>query len=361
MVAHKKNGMYRPSASLILAAREDPSAEYDYSLLLIKRSERTSYALNHCVFPGGVLDSEDESSDWLNYFRSFGVSDEHLTSLTQAQKTPRPKFLTGGEHFSRDVALRLTALRETFEEVGLLICTSQETFNKWDYKDGQPRTLLLEPSDRSEWQNKVHNKPSEFLELCRQFNVIPNLWTLQEWSVWRTAATASRKYDTVYYVTVLEEQSEKVSLLLEPEEVDSAHWMSPSKAWCRSQDGTIWLPFTLLYDTVRLMNLRRRQELLDFVQERIIHGSTLVQPVYYRCSDCMFGVLPGDERYPSEPGSCTQSIILPESIEEINLKTKQYNRYIVYNFHKVVLASNVPPNDGHLQLQSHVNTKLAKL
>nr|XP_017108856.2 nucleoside diphosphate-linked moiety X motif 19 [Drosophila bipectinata] len=361
MVAPTKSEIYRPSASLILAARGDPSAEYDYNLLLIKRTERTSYALNHCVFPGGVLDSEDESPDWLNYFRSFGVTDEHLKLLTRDQQTPRPEFLTGGDNFSKDIALRLTALRETFEEVGLLICTNQEIFNNWDYKTGHPRTLLLEPSDRSSWQRLVHNKPSEFLNLCRHFNVIPNLWTLQEWSAWRTSATASRKYDTVYYITALEERSEKVTLLLEPEEVDSAHWMTPAEAWCSSQDGSIWLPFTLLYDTARLMNFRKRQELLDFAQERVIYGSTLVQPVYYRCSDCIFGVLPGDELYPSEPESCTQSIILPQSIEEINLKANQYNRYIVFNFHKVVLASNVPPNDGHLQLQPHVNTKLAKL
>ncbi|XP_017050538.1 nucleoside diphosphate-linked moiety X motif 19 [Drosophila ficusphila] len=357
-----QTGSYRPSASLILAAKEDSLRDYDYRLLLIKRTERTSYALNHCVFPGGVFDSqEDESPEWIKYFKSFGVTDEHLRKLTHKQDTPRPQFLNADKHFSRDIALRLTALRETFEEVGILICTNQNSFKNWDSKLDHPCTLLLEPSERSEWQHRVHNNASQFLELYRYLNVIPNLWSLQEWSIWRTAATANRKYDTVYYVTTLDKKAEEVSLLLEPHEVASAHWMSPAEAWTSSQDGTIWLPFMLLYDIARLMNLNRWQELLNFSRERSSRGTTMIQPVYFRCDDCMFGVLPGDELYPKDPGACTQSIILPGSVNEIHQKAQQYNRYIVYDFHQVVLASNVPPNDGHLPLQPLVNTKLSKL
>ncbi|XP_016975949.2 nucleoside diphosphate-linked moiety X motif 19 [Drosophila rhopaloa] len=362
MGAATQTGSYRPSASLILAAKDDTLKEYDYRLLLIKRTEATSYALNHCVFPGGVFDPrEDESPEWITYFKSFGVTDDQFKKLSHNQDNPRPEFLSRGKHFSRDIALRLTALRETFEEVGILICTNQDSLKSWDSKSGHPRTLLLEPSDRSEWQHRVHNNASQFLELCRHLNVIPNLWSLQEWSIWRTAATANRKFDTVYYVTTLDEQVNEVSLLLEPHEVASAHWMSPAEAWTSSQDGTIWLPFMLLYDIARLMNLHSWQELLKFSRQRSSRGSTMVQPVYYRCDDCMFGVLPGDELYPKEPLTCTQSIILPGSVNELHGKAQQYNRYIVYDFHRVVLASNVPPCDGHLPLQSLVNTKLAKL
>ncbi|XP_017069823.2 nucleoside diphosphate-linked moiety X motif 19 [Drosophila eugracilis] len=362
MGATTQTGSYRPSASLILAAKDDSLNEYDYKLLLIKRTESTSYALNHCVFPGGVFDPrEDESPAWITYFKSFGVTDGQLNILSQKQESPRPQFLCDGKNFSRDIALRLTALRETFEEVGILICTNQDSFRDWDSKSGHPCTFLLEPSERSEWQHRVHNNASQFLELCRHLNVIPNLWTLQEWSIWRTAATANRKYDTVYYVTTLDEQAKDISLLLEPNEVASVHWMSPTEAWLNSQNGTIWLPFMLLYDVARLMNLHSWQKLFNFTRKRSLQGGTMVQPVYYRCNDGMFGVLPGDELYPKQPGTCTQTIILPGSVNQLNRKAKQYNRYIVYDFHQVVLASNVPPCDGHLTLQPLVNTKLAKL
>ncbi|XP_041451234.1 nucleoside diphosphate-linked moiety X motif 19 [Drosophila obscura] len=226
---------------------------------------------------------------------------------------------------------------------------------------GQPRTLLFQPDDRSYWQQRVHDDATQFLALCRHLHVLPNLWSLHEWSVLRTPATASRKYDTVYYITALVAQAKQVSLLLERQKVASAHWLDPEEAWTQSQGGTIWLPFMLLYDTARLMNLHRWDDLLRFSRQRSVLGTTLVQPVYYRCDGCMFGVLPGDELYVSQPEKCTQTIILPGTVVELNRSARQYNRYVVYDFHKVVLASNVPPFDGHLQLQSRVNIQLAKL
>ncbi|EDV54646.1 nucleoside diphosphate-linked moiety X motif 19 [Drosophila erecta] len=361
-MTNTKTGTYRPSASLIIAAKEDSLEDYDYRLLLIKRTEGTSYALNHCVFPGGVFDpKEDQSAKWITFFKSFGVTDEQLKMSIHNQDSPRPEFLSGGDHFSKDIALRLTALRETFEEVGILICTDQDHLQKWDSKSGHPRTLLLEPSERSEWQHRVHNDASQFLELFRHHKVIPNIWALLEFSIWRTAATANRKYDTVYYITMLDDCTKNINLLLESHEVASSHWMSPTEAWSSSQKGIIWLPFMLLYDIARLMNLCSLKELLNFSRQRSYKGSTMVQPVYYRCDDCMFGVLPGDELYPKEPGACTQTIVLSGSVDTIHQKTKQYNRYIVYDFHKVVLASNVPPRDGHLPLHPLVSNKLAKL
>jgi len=290
------------------------------------------------------------------------VTEEQLNMLSHSQNTPRPKFLSGGEHFSRDIALRLTALRESFEEVGILICTSQTEFKEWDTKSCHPRTLLLQPGERSEWQHRVHNDASQFLELCRHLNVIPNLWALQEWSIWRTAATANRKYDTVYYITALDEQAKNISLLLEPHEVASAHWMSPAEAWTSSQTGVIWLPFMLLYDIARLMNLHSWQELLNFARHRSSRGGTMVQPVYYRCDDCMFGVLPGDDLYPMEPGACTQTIIYPNPIPSNpkihNLTTDNLNHPTSRNLTKSKLES---PNRTSINLTSQNSSILESL
>ncbi|KAH8404861.1 hypothetical protein KR222_007395, partial [Zaprionus bogoriensis] len=330
-------------------------------VLLIKRTERTSYALNHCVFPGGVFDGNaDESPDWLTYFHSCGVTASQLELLRCRQTRGRPELLSQGQHFSRDISLRLTALREAFEEVGLLLCRPLDSLE--ELATGQLSAVAqLAPRqfDREEWQQRVHNDARQFLELCRQLRVLPDLWALSEWSVWRTPASASRRYDTVYYFAALE--TWQVPLLLEPSEVASAHWLHPADCWRHSQSSVIWLPFMLLYETARLMNLRSWQQLLQFARQRSAKGSTLLQPIYYRSSDCLFGVLPGDELYLDDPGSCTDSIVLSESMESINRRAKRYNRYMIYGFHSVDLASNQPHLDGHLQLDSLVNTRLSKL
>ncbi|TDG42739.1 hypothetical protein AWZ03_010845 [Drosophila navojoa] len=350
---------YRPSASLILANKQvfHAKKEFDYNLLLMKRTERTSYALNHCVFPGGVFDAQaDESADWLIYFQQCGVSRDQLKLLHSRQSMGRPELMTQGLEFSRDISLRLTALREAFEEVGILLCRK----NLKNLKGGQP-AQVVQLFDREYWQQRVHNDAQQFLVLCRHLAVVPDLWALNEWSIWRTpASAASRKYDTVYYLAALDLDC-NVDLLLEPTEVAAAYWLQPSDCWLQSREGLIWLPYILLYETARLMSIQRWQQLLQFAYERSPQGSTLLQPIYYRTNDCLIGVLPGDELYLPEPEYCNESIVLPCSISELNAVAKRFNRYMIYSFQHVDFACNVHPLDGHFPLQTRVNALLAKL
>lgn len=323
----------------------------------MKRTERTSYALNHCVFPGGVFDAQaDESADWLIYFQECGISRDQLKLLQCRQSTGRPELMTQGVEFSRDISLRLTALRETFEEVGILLCRK----NLKNLIGGQPAQVLVQLFDREYWQQRVHNDAKQFLVLCRHLAVIPDLWALNEWAIWRTPASASsRKYDTVYYLAALENTN--VDLSLEPTEVAAAYWLQPSDCWLQSREGLIWLPYILLYETARLMNIHSWQQLLQFAYDRSTQGSTLLQPIYYRTNDCIIGVLPGDELYLPEPECCNESIVLPYSISELNAVAKRFNRYMIYSFQHVDLACNVLPLDGHIPPQTHVNARLAKL
>jgi len=83
--------------------------------------------------------------------------------------------------------------------------------------------------------------------------------------------------------------------------------------------------------------------------------------MYYRADGGLLGVLPGDELYLDHPHNYTESIILPDTINEVNKRAKRYHRYIIYDFHRVDLACNLLPLDGHLPLQARVNTRLSKL
>jgi len=81
-------------------------------LLLIKRTEKTSYALNHCVFPGGVFDPiEDQSAKWINFFKSFGVTDEQLKMCRHNQDSPRPEFLSGASNEKIEIDLSVEEFR----------------------------------------------------------------------------------------------------------------------------------------------------------------------------------------------------------------------------------------------------------
>ncbi|XP_030377053.1 nucleoside diphosphate-linked moiety X motif 19-like [Scaptodrosophila lebanonensis] len=117
-------GKWRDAATLIIAARctVESQKEYDYQLLMTTRARRTALAANHCVFPGGVLDKQgDENAEWLQYFEQFGVSDDMLQALIIKQI-----FQCSEVNCARELSIRLKAIRETFEEVGLLLCRSRE-------------------------------------------------------------------------------------------------------------------------------------------------------------------------------------------------------------------------------------------
>lgn len=82
----------------------------------------------------------------------------------------------------RDISLRITAIRETFEELGILICKSKEQL-----KDSSTiYSNILRNFDVESWQKKVYSDASNFLKLCEELNVVPDLWSLHEWSAWLT-------------------------------------------------------------------------------------------------------------------------------------------------------------------------------
>lgn len=121
--------------------------------------------------------------------------------------------MTSGKQFSRDISLRITAIREVFEEVGLLLCLNANQFHQSRNSWANGITNF----NRKYWQTKVHNSAKEFLILCKHLNVIPDLWSLAEWSMWRSPAGASKRYDTAIYFVAMQERPQ---LILEPSEIE---------------------------------------------------------------------------------------------------------------------------------------------
>ena len=156
---------------------------------------------NAYVFPGGVLSSSDSSSGWENLFKQFGHNKDDLEELV-LNNVDRPLLMTSSdvnEAIVRDIALRLTAIRETFEESGILLHKNTQTNGAYNFTD---REFL------SDWRGKVHNSPEEFLELYQLLETVPDIWSLTEWSDWLTPTDlheqGRRRFDTMFYQTSLQ-------------------------------------------------------------------------------------------------------------------------------------------------------------
>lgn len=198
----------------------------DYSVLMVKRNSHSKFMPNSYVYPGGVATNQDFSHDWLSIFKRLGENvlqnlcrNYNLHSANAAPMLKRkrePQF----SQIPSQLAFRITAIRETFEESGVLLAVptshmkeilQQSIASDWSYcpssyfSGSQQGVYVL-----SEWRERVNKNPDEFLTMCIELDIIPAVWTLHEWSNFLTpkfaksAITSGRRFDTLFFICCLD-------------------------------------------------------------------------------------------------------------------------------------------------------------
>lgn len=197
---------------------------FDYEVLLLKRSGKSGFMPNAYVFPGGLVDSSDFSSEWVDIFKNFTHSPNFgLGVVKQAPQTRPPIFATDRMKFGSpvpgDVAFRICAVRETFEESGVLLVVPKEEENNvlkslGDRENGgmttQPAQLsnVCGDKDLANWRKLVIKNPLNFIRMCRELECLPNIWALHEWGNWLTPTAVygkQRRYDTAFFICCLKD------------------------------------------------------------------------------------------------------------------------------------------------------------
>lgn len=204
-----------PADSSRARAQVTHGSRFDYDVLMLKRSGRSGFMPNAHVFPGGLVDSSDFSSEWLDMFKHFRDSPNFgLRSVKQRAETRPPMFRTDrrklGSPVPGDVAFRICALRETFEESGVLLVVPAgnapsevtEVASRLRSDVADVRTAEL-----SRWRTLVNQDPCNFIRMCRELEVLPNIWALHEWSNWLTPVGryGAKRFDTAFFICCLQE------------------------------------------------------------------------------------------------------------------------------------------------------------
>lgn len=131
---------------------------------------------------------------------------DSLIRLDKNAHTPEIYSREGTDAFPypSSVVFRLAAIRETFEEVGILICRKTDRASNlcdydYDYEQLSDRKVV------QAWQTKIRKSPEEFINLCVELKCVPDLNALSDWSEWLTPTSLKPKarFDTIFYMLIL--------------------------------------------------------------------------------------------------------------------------------------------------------------
>lgn len=144
------------------------------------------------------MDKTDETREWMHHFHSHKIPSEELR---KKPGTRRPFIFDQRDGLAeREVSLRITAIRETFEELGVVLCRdpaapSTSPFSSFHHS---------KDCDIPLWQKKIHNHEESLLAFCEKFKVVPDIMNMYEWSCWLTPTFfRPKRFETMFFLVAL--------------------------------------------------------------------------------------------------------------------------------------------------------------
>ncbi len=241
----------RPSASMIILAPVLNGARirgYNYRVIMVRRNDKSSFVNAH-VFPGGNLDPSDSTFPSSLLDNSYPSSDpaaagmntcNHNEQVTVTGETTEPK--------QRMLPFKICAIRESFEECGILISSPPPIFS-------QPQRTTL--------RSQIHDSPKSFPSLLSTHSLKLATRQCHHFSNWITPRSLPRRYDTHFFITVLEEGNDAEKGTADETEVLGVDEVTPLEAleMCHAGDCIMFPPqYYLLSELATVFDYREFQK-----------------------------------------------------------------------------------------------------
>jgi 8-oxo-dGTP pyrophosphatase MutT (NUDIX family) len=224
-------------AATILLVRDQP----DFEVLMVKRHHQIDFASGALVFPGGKIHSGDHDPAW----------EDRALGWDCAAPNKR--------------ALRIAALREAYEETGILLAR---------HADGAP---FAGDARAAAARDEVATDRRDFLDLVAELGVKLDLDALTVFARWITPALMPKRFDTWFYIAVA--PADQLALCDGWETVD-AEWIAPAEAVRLAREGKRKVIFptrmnlTLLAEASGALDAiaRAQARTLVTVEPRLVEG-----------------------------------------------------------------------------------------
>jgi 8-oxo-dGTP pyrophosphatase MutT (NUDIX family) len=264
-------------ASTVLLLRGNPA---EPEIFMVRRTARAAFMANAMVFPGGRLDESDLSE-----------------AMAQRCALERSEAATrlGMEDGIRALGLYVAALRETWEEAGVLLAR----------RNGQPVTMA-EPDEAhrfSRLREQLNAGELTFLEVLEQEELTLSVDQLGYFSHWVTPGIERRRYDTRFFVTRAPEHQRP---LHDANETTASAWLTAADALAEYERENIQLaPPTLRI----LMEIAENPKVVD-PDAAPVHPKPICPQPHFE-DDLLHLLLPGDPAF-DPPGTSPNRVTLED-------------------------------------------------
>jgi len=187
-------------------------------VLLLRRAAHSGFVPGAYVFPGGRVDLADH--DKLVLARLDGLEPEDAA---------RRLGIPWGEPPA--VAFYVAALREAFEETGILVGTDEEGV--------APRTAREDPTVDA-LRDHLMGHRARFHEVLDRMGCRLDGGAMEYVAHWITPEAEPRRFDTRFFAARVRGGTHPV---VDPREMSEALWITPAEALRRNEEGTLPLVF----------------------------------------------------------------------------------------------------------------------
>ncbi|MDA0327699.1 MAG: hypothetical protein O2958_01610 [Gemmatimonadetes bacterium] len=223
----------KPAATIVLLRDAEPGME----VLLMRRSRSAGFVPGAYVFPGGRVDGSDASPEAI----------ERLDALTPASAGRRLELDDGDPPA---IAYYLAALREAFEETGILVGLRP---------DGSSPPTAAEDSVVDSIRDDVMEDRISFAEAVGRLECRIAGDAVEYLAHWITPRAEPRRYDTRFFAAKVRAGSTPI---VDPREMTDAIWVTAAEALRRADSGTLPMVFPTIKTLEQLAPFRTAGEAL---------------------------------------------------------------------------------------------------
>lgn len=268
-------------AATVVLLRDRPR-EGGVELFMVQRQGQSGFMANAYVYPGGKLDEADSQPESLGC--CLGVSEpealEGFAPLGERLADDAP--LSGAQA----LGLYLAAVREVFEEAGVLLAQDRE---------GAP-LRFDEPEVQARFgrhREALHAGRLSLAQLAEAEGLRYRLDWLRPFAHWITPVVETRRFNTRFFLALAPEGQEP---LHDSRETVASAWWTPEEALDRYARREIQLPPPTLRTLEDMRGFGGREALLGAL---CAAPCPTVLPRFEEVEDKLTLLLPGDALYPS--------------------------------------------------------------